>query len=270
VTRFRSAPDGSDVSAGDNSVLRRRQPPSMPPMSDAARTESNKGGNRVVLTSNRTPKLARARGPAHQHDGQGSSARCPVECPNSAELVASEKKKISLLCGIEDGETRTRTGDTTIFSRAAVSSETHPFAGNSLASGHVYGVRVFPDFAPASPALRQMAVVVCLFVGGHGDPDGGRGGAARRVAPGARLRGRRSHSVIADRGYDHDKYRRDLSPRRKTGDRPPLHRPRPGTRPRALGVATSVRLAAQVPSAPHPRGTRRRPALRAPEPRTLA
>jgi len=73
-----------------------------------------------------------------------------------------------------DGETRTRTGDTTIFSRAAVSSETGPFAGNYLASGHVYGVRVFPDFAPVSPALRQMAGVVCLFVGGHGDPHGGR------------------------------------------------------------------------------------------------
>jgi hypothetical protein len=45
------------------------------------------------------------------------SGRCPIECPNSAELVASEKKKIPLECGIADGETRTRTGDTTIFSR---------------------------------------------------------------------------------------------------------------------------------------------------------
>jgi hypothetical protein len=43
------------------------------------------------------------------------SGRCPIECPNSAELVASEKKKIPLECGIADGETRTRTGDTTIF-----------------------------------------------------------------------------------------------------------------------------------------------------------
>jgi hypothetical protein len=45
----------------------------------------------------------------------------------------------------------------------------------------VHGVRVFPDFAPVSPALRQMARVVCLFVGGHGDPHGGRGGATRRL-----------------------------------------------------------------------------------------
>jgi hypothetical protein len=36
--------------------------------------------------------------------------------------VASEKKKIPLECGIADGETRTRTGDTTIFrSRGRIS-----------------------------------------------------------------------------------------------------------------------------------------------------
>src|SRR4051794_7425719 len=84
---------------------------------------------------------------------------------------------------VPSGETRTRTGDTTIFSRAAVSSETSSFAGNYLASDDVYGIRVFPDFAPVSPALRQMAGVGCLFVGGHRDPHGGRGGAARRSSP---------------------------------------------------------------------------------------
>jgi transposase len=55
-----------------------------------------------------------------------------------------------------------------------------------------------------------MAGVVCLFVGGHGDPDGGAGRRRTSVAPGARLRGRSSQSVIAERGYDHDKYRREL------------------------------------------------------------
>jgi hypothetical protein len=70
--------------------------------------------------------------------------------------------------GTSDGETRTRTGDTTIFSRVAVASETDPFAANSPASGHVCGVRIFPDFAPVSPALRHMAGVGCLFVGGRG------------------------------------------------------------------------------------------------------
>jgi hypothetical protein len=35
--------------------------------------------------------------------------------------VSSKKKKIPLECGIDDSETRTRTGDTTIFSRVLVS-----------------------------------------------------------------------------------------------------------------------------------------------------
>jgi hypothetical protein len=55
-------------------------------------------------------------------------------------------------------------------------------AGSSLAPGHVHGVLGFPDFAPVSPALRQMAGVVCLFVGGDGDPDAWWGDAARRLA----------------------------------------------------------------------------------------
>jgi hypothetical protein len=90
-------------------------------------------------------------------------------------------QKAALCRHIWSGETRTRTGDTTIFSRAAVASETGPFAGSSLASGHVYGVRVFPDFAPLSPALRQMAGVVCLLVVAMAILTAGRGGAARRL-----------------------------------------------------------------------------------------
>jgi hypothetical protein len=35
----------------------------------------------------------------------------------------AEKKEIPLECGIADGETRTRTGDTTIFSRAVEALE---------------------------------------------------------------------------------------------------------------------------------------------------
>jgi hypothetical protein len=42
-------------------------------------------------------------------------ALCPIECPNTAQVASSKKKKITLECGIVDGETRTRTGDTTIF-----------------------------------------------------------------------------------------------------------------------------------------------------------
>jgi hypothetical protein len=37
--------------------------------------------------------------------------------PNERSTRTIRKKKIPLGCGIADGETRTRTGDTTIFSR---------------------------------------------------------------------------------------------------------------------------------------------------------
>jgi hypothetical protein len=78
------------------------------------RTSHTKCGGSVVLISNRTPKPPRALGLARQHDDSGSSARCPIECPINARPGLSEKKKIPLECGIADGETRTRTGDTTI------------------------------------------------------------------------------------------------------------------------------------------------------------
>jgi len=42
----------------------------------------------------------------------------------------SEKKKIPLVCGIADGETRTRTGDTTIFSRYVLAAERRGIPGN--------------------------------------------------------------------------------------------------------------------------------------------
>ena len=190
----------------------------------------------------------------------------------NARRVPSEKTKNPLECGIADGETRTRTGDTTIFSCAAVVSETRAFAGNYLASGQVYGVRVFPDFARVSPVLRQIARAVCLFAGGDRDPDRGRGGAAGRL-PLALGHDVAVHSAITDRGHDHHQYRRKLSPRRETGDRLPLHRPLLATRPRVLGGATGVRLrctaSADSASAGNATGDNR-PARRAPEPRMLA
>jgi hypothetical protein len=47
------------------------------------------------------------------------SARCPIR----SQFSLSENKKIPLECGIANGETRTRTGDTTIFSRAVLTLE---------------------------------------------------------------------------------------------------------------------------------------------------
>ena len=41
----------------------------------------------------------------------------PNRVPNEPSIVIIRKKKIPLECGIADGETRTRTGDTTIFRR---------------------------------------------------------------------------------------------------------------------------------------------------------
>ena len=69
---------------------------------------------------------------------------------------------------VSDGETRTRTGDTTIFSRAALMFESGRFAGDSPRSQQVSGVRIFADFALVSPALRQTARTVCLFIGAPG------------------------------------------------------------------------------------------------------
>jgi hypothetical protein len=63
------------------------------------------------------------------------------------------------------GETRTRTGDTTIFSCATRASEFARFAGKSVASGAVSWFRAFPDFAVVSRRLRQTAAPVCLFAG---------------------------------------------------------------------------------------------------------
>ena len=60
---------------------------------------------------------------------------------------------------------------------------------------------------------------------------------------------------IADRGYDHDKYRRELWRRGvKPADRTARHRARLGTRTRALGGGGHVCSAAQLPPAPHPLG----------------
>jgi transposase len=60
----------------------------------------------------------------------------------------------------------------------------------------------------------------------------------------------RAESLIADRGYDHDKYRRELwAPGVKPIHRPALHRARLGSGPDALGRRTHLRLAALLPTA---------------------
>jgi hypothetical protein len=113
--------------------------------------------SRVVLISN-TGLQPRARtGFAPMPIDDKKSARCPIECPNSAELVASKKKKIRLECGIADGETRTRTGDTTIFSRGPRSLELHHKSCNYgvPGSGQFGGNTANCSLYPSISALRS-------------------------------------------------------------------------------------------------------------------
>src|SRR5215218_3307002 len=83
-------------------------------------------------------------------------------------LPASTEAKTRTCAGTSgSGETRTRTGDTTIFSRAALRAESGQFAGDSRPPPMFSRVRVFPDFAFVWSTLRQTARVVCLFIAGH-------------------------------------------------------------------------------------------------------
>jgi hypothetical protein len=83
----------------------------------------------VVLISNRTPKPPGvwARAPTRRLRIVGS---VPNRVPNERSARTIRKKKIPLECGIADGETRTRTGDTTIFSRYVESVRRHAIPGN--------------------------------------------------------------------------------------------------------------------------------------------
>src|SRR2546428_8346913 len=64
---------------------------------------------------------------------------------------------------------------------------------------------------------------------------------------------RRPERLLADRGYDHDKYRRELRQRRiKPGDRAPPDRARLRPRPRPLGRRAHLRLAPQLQATTRP------------------
>jgi hypothetical protein len=89
------------------------------------RTESNKRRSRVVFVSNQARETRAGYGFVSGDDHCQQLTRCLIECPIERQITSSEKKKIPLQCGIADGETRTRTGDTTIFSRGSRCLE-HP------------------------------------------------------------------------------------------------------------------------------------------------
>jgi hypothetical protein len=89
----------------------------------------------------------------------------------------------------------------------------------------------------------------------------------RRPARGqGRTAAQATQSRDPDRGYDHDKYRRDVAARRQADDRPAPDRARLRARPPALGRRAHLRLAAPLPTPAGPLGTRPRtpPRLHAP------
>ena len=78
--------------------------------------------------------------------------------------MCTYSREPTVLQAFRDGETRTRTGDTTIFSRAALLLKSGGFAGNSRRLSGVARVRIFPEFAPVSRTIRPTARSVGLFV----------------------------------------------------------------------------------------------------------
>ena len=81
---------------------------------------------------------------------------------------------------------------------------------------------------------------------------------------------RRPKTLLADRGYDHDKYRRlRLAARHQTRDRPPPDRARLRARPPPLGRRAHLRLAPQPPPPARPHRPPRRHPRRLPRPRLL-
>ncbi len=80
-----------------------------------------------------------------------------------------------------DGETRTRTGDTTIFSRVPLTLEFHGFAGDWRDLRRLAPVRGFPDFASVCRTLRPTSALVGLFVGQPRAPARGRHATVARV-----------------------------------------------------------------------------------------
>jgi transposase len=143
------------------------------------------------------------------HAGLASAPRCPIECPIRSQVDSSANEKIPLECGISDGETGLESG-TPRFSVVRpsrlklVSLQEIPWLlATCTASTFSPTLRRFPRRYGrwrGSSAFSLVAMAILIA-----------GGAAPHVGcSGARLRRRSYHSVIADRGYDHDRYRREL------------------------------------------------------------
>ena len=98
-----------------------------------------------------------------------ASSRARSAQSSGLAIPRTTKQQTSTCRRFSNGETRTRTGDTTIFSRATLAADSSRFAGNSRASSAVSRVRIFPDFALVSQALRPTVGLVGLFVAPRGE-----------------------------------------------------------------------------------------------------
>jgi hypothetical protein len=105
-------------------------------------------------------------------------------------LGSRQKRRNRLLAGgSRDGETRTRTGDTTIFSRAAVASETSQFAGNPwllatcTASTFSRALRRFPRrYGRWRGSSAFSLVAMAILIAGGAAPHVGCPGLGHEVA----------------------------------------------------------------------------------------
>jgi hypothetical protein len=87
-----------------------------------------------------------------------------------------------------NGETRTRTGDTTIFSRVVPAFKFVRFAGDCCRFDRCRRIRAFADFASVSGALRPTAGLVGRFRRLSGCRDTGSAGPSRRCSRACRRR----------------------------------------------------------------------------------
>src|SRR6478735_2856167 len=89
---------------------------------------------------------------------------------NSSRQEIANRSSISD-SGPKNGETRTRTGDTTIFSRAAPPLKSKRFAGVSSRFGGRGRVQIFSERAAVSRTLRPTGGLVGLFVEASAMPE---------------------------------------------------------------------------------------------------
>jgi hypothetical protein len=119
---------------------------------------------RSSLTRLRNPRQDWGFGPWRWHPKGWPGAQSSAQTRHS--LISPRSGKARGHAGLSDGETRTRTGGTTIFSRALLPAKFGRFAGDSSTSRGRDRSQAFPDFASVLRALRPTSALIGLFVAG--------------------------------------------------------------------------------------------------------